>query len=370
MIFIDFNNLSSRMYSISIDLVLENEKKQFKKIGYTEVTNKHYNLIKKSFFNLIIKDLAFIKKNHTKTYGTMCIAQDGKKEKYWRSKIFPQYKVGRGKKNEFDKLAYKNFYIHKEMLLDVLSNLNMLVLRDVEGVFMNSDVSIEADEIIGVLSLALPQKSLAISTDKDLIQLTLNDKIRVYNPIEKQLIKWTKKQINDYNQLQLIKGQTTKKESVSIKHNTELSKEFIKYMKDTHDINVDNSMIQDINTKYQDIVKDFTKARELESKQLIKEGKRKMALNCSYFAPANFGDVKVKALLDNNTIEEILDMNPLYRERYELNKKLYLLNEVPKEIKQAIIKAYSDTEIVYEDSIAKQTFMDLGIDLSLLEVFK
>ena len=360
MILLDFNNNSSIKYSTAISLALEEEKKLYKKTKVAlPLTNKNYNDIRKAFFNLLLQDLEKIRQQFSKSYGNLMICTDYDKDNYWRQQLQPQYKANRDniKKNDFDKLAYKEFYNHKEEMLQYFKDSGLIVLEKLYTPFLkNSKASIEADDTIAILCTYIKEKHLIISNDGDMSQL-LSNTVKIYHPIDRKLVQKTKKEIEEYNQKSLILGQ--KKDNIfSIKHNSEISKEFIKWMQDKYQIEITQDMLYSILKNYSKYTDEFEKEMYNEDTKNIKDGKRKQRRNLNVFSKANFGEVGYKKLFEAYSINEVLDSNKLYKARYELNKKLYLFTEIPEEIKDCILKVFNEYE-TKENIYECQTFCNM-----------
>jgi hypothetical protein len=76
-------------------------------------------------------------------------------------------------------------------------------------------------------------------------------------------------------------------------------------------------------------------------------------------------------MLQNQGIEKLLLENPIYVENYELNKKLYLLENIPQRIIELIGKSFlSEKRNVSSNKYeAEKMFYENSIDILLLSEF-
>ena len=346
MILFDFNNISSIKYSVVISEVLKDQKEVFKKtkIAPDSLTKEQIKDLMQGFFKFMIDDLRKVNKLLVPRYNDVIICSDYNKHTYWRKQLLPSYKSNRDTKSDaFQEVAWSHFNNHRKMLLQALKFLGYKVMAEITTTFNNTEVSLEADEIIGVLSTK-PGKHVIYSSDKDFYQCMLyNDNVSIHNPILNKLVKKTKTEIKELNLMSCLIGQ--KKDNIpSIKHNTELNETFIKWMKTKHNLTITQDMLSTIKKdEYRTYRDDFVQDMKLEDIELIESGKRKLKRNLTPFNKAGLGEAGAKNLLKTyNNIEDILNINPLYRENYELNEKLYYLDKIPLEIKNVILDTFSN----------------------------
>lgn len=359
MIFLDYNNLSTIKYSSATSLLLKElniKKKDWKESKILpEINSSFYITQKKAFFNLFINELKPLISKFSKDYGELVICRDFDKKNYWRKELYKPYKANRDKESdEFDSLIEKYNFDHKSELLALLKA-NFKVIEELSVHFKsNPDASIEADEIIATLT-TLPGKHLIISNDGDFHQLLIKDIVKIYNPFERKLITKTKKEINEKNIRECLVGQA-KDNIVSIKHNSEISNDFINWMKEKHNLEITKDMILTISTKYKSYMIEYSDEKRAEDDELIKSGKRKKRRNLTAFSKPDFGLTTCEKWLKEYSLEEILNMNPIYRARYNLNERLYRLDKVPEEVKNKILDFYNNYEFK-KDTMTNQQFM-------------
>ena len=372
MIFIDFNNISMMKYSLVQKEVLGPAKDTFKKTGIVEVSSKDLDNLRKGFFNLVLKDLLYYQDRFMTNYNGLVIANDFSRSTYWRKSIYPDYKTNRDKpkQNSFEEIQWSKFWSHKKELLEIIKSLGIKVMEEIE--FTTEEFgteTAEADDIIGVLT-RMQGRHLIISSDGDFDQLLHDNRIRRYDPMAGKLKDITKKEINEKNTYNLIMGQS-KDNIPHVKERSSLTDEFISWMKSKYQIELTRDMASTIDSpKYKNYVEEYTKEMFIEDSKLLAEGKRKKRRNLTPFEKPNFGEVAYNNTFEHMSVDEFLSQNPVYRKNYELNKKLYLLSEIPSRVIEAIGRAYLKNTPDNDSAAAFQLFMANGLDLSLAYRFK
>ncbi len=375
MIEVDFNNISTIRYSSAIKIVLEEQKKRYQKTGYVDINNKDYIAIKRAFFNLMLNQLSTIYSKFGAKYGRLVICADFDKSRYWRKVVYPPYKANRDKKtsNDFDTTAKKFEYEHKQEILELFKHLNMIVLDKLEVTKETSRFfrkSLEADEICAVLAQYAPEPNMIVSNDGDFKQMLLRANIKIFNPILGKLEEATKAEIHKKMMIDCLAGQA-KDDIRPITYKTKVNKHFIKYMKDTHDIELKESDIKTMYTKLKSHMQEFEKMMKKLDDEEIKSGKRQKRRNMSAFANASFTTDTAKKWLESRTLTEILDEHKLYRMRYELNEQLYLLdiNKLPEDIVDTIIDSYKASTPEFDSYKATELLMFACADTSYVDKF-
>lgn len=119
------------------------------------------------------------------------IVMDGKDASKRRKKIFPQYKQNRG--GGFKLNRTHDFASEEEELQQMKYQMGRIILylKNLPVTFISID-GIEADDTIGYLTDMCRQKEelqelFIMSSDKDFYQL-IDDKVKVWSPVKKQLI--------------------------------------------------------------------------------------------------------------------------------------------------------------------------------------
>lgn len=359
-------------YSLSQKEVLSEAKDMFKVTKQVQISEKDMDKVRKGFINLMIKDILFYRDRFQKDYGEILIASDYSKATYWRKSIHPTYKISRDKErpNAFEDAAWKNFGKDKEIMLEMLRNLNVRVL---DRVICESEEygkeTVEADDIIGVL-VRTPGRHIILSSDGDFDQLLVDPRIRRFNLLSGKLEVKTKKEIHEKNQFYLIMGQS-KDDIPHVKDKSELSEDFIKWMKEKYQIELKPDMASLINSsKYDSYTKEYEKLMYEEDSKLLQEGKRKKRRNLTAYNKPNFGEVTYESTFSSMTVDEFLNLNPIYRKNYELNKLLYLLENIPKRIIEAIGRTYLSSIVKLDQASVQPRFLEFGIDTLLIHKFK
>jgi hypothetical protein len=128
---------------------------------------------------MIYSTLLSYMKNKRK-YGDMILCFDSKKN--WRRSVFEYYKASRRKsRKEETKIDWAAiFKVIDATKLDLSENFPFKCI-EVENA--------EADDVIGILSKHIQDKSLIISSDKDYFQLQKYNWISQYSPITKKQVK-------------------------------------------------------------------------------------------------------------------------------------------------------------------------------------
>lgn len=356
-------------YALAQKEVFKEAKELFKKTSAIEVTEKHFKDVKKGFLNLIIRELAQIQKQHSSRYGELIITSDYKKSNYWRKTIHPRYKESRDKpkNNKFDEVIWKNFIQDKNECSSILHELGLVILDTIQH--QTTGETVEADDIIGVLT-RIPGKHLIVSSDGDFDQLLRNPNIKRYNLLEARIVKISNKEINDKNQKYLVLGQS-KDDIPNIKFESELSDEFIKWMKDKHNIEITKDMIHIIKEKYSSYMEDYRISMFKEDTISIASGKRKQQRKLTAYKKPGFGEVSYRKMIEKQGLDSFLNENQIYKQNYELNKQLYLLENIPQRIVEIIGREYlhAKRNITSNKYQAEKLFYENGIDILLIHEF-
>lgn len=369
MILIDWNNIVTMRYSVVQREVFKNEKNIFKRTGKIELTDKHFRDLRTGFMNLIIKDLIRFQMQHGARYGDIVIAADYKKSNYWRKTIHPRYKESRdiNKKNAFDTEIGKNMKQDKNDLAEIIKLLGYIILDDIQH--PETKETVEADDIIGCLT-RIPGKHLIVSSDGDFDQLLINSNIKRHDLMSSKMVTKSRKEIQEKNYKALILGQS-KDDIPNVKFEAELSDDFIEWMKKTHNIEITKDMIFTIKEKYSKYTEEYKLEKYKEETILIAEGKRKQRRNLTAFQKPNFGEVAFNKMMANIGIDNFLTENTIYKDNYELNKHLYLLENIPKRIIEIIGRNYLDKKrnVSSNRYEVEKLFYANSIDVLLLHEF-
>jgi 5'-3' exonuclease len=169
--------------------------------------------VKNLIRHVVLSTIKSYKKKYGKEYGQIVIATDGRK--YWRKEVFEHYKASRKKARDASDLDWK-------LIFDTMSE-----IRDDLAVYFPYKVikydRAEADDIIAVLTeyvqtheliqeglMEEAQKVLILSSDKDFKQLQLapysSGNVKQWSPMVKKFITATKQEILDFTIEHIVKG--------------------------------------------------------------------------------------------------------------------------------------------------------------------
>lgn len=164
--------------------------------GFKEDLQRDEEHVANLIRHVVLSTIKNYKKKFRKEYGNeLVIAVDS--APYWRKAIFPHYKAKRKKSREESDVPWD--LIHKYM---------RLVLEDIREHFPWKVIAVqsaEADDIMAVLAQDIavrngksdslldtedaPEKTVIISSDKDLMQLMTHPNIRVWSPYKEAYAK-------------------------------------------------------------------------------------------------------------------------------------------------------------------------------------
>jgi 5'-3' exonuclease len=147
--------------------------------------------------HMTLNSLKKYRKEYFDEYGELIICCDGKHS--WRREFFPQYKAARKSGRETSSVNWSEvFEIFNQLKNEIKENFPYRVIH--------VDTA-EADDIIGTLVLRgreEGEKTLIISSDKDFIQLQMNDNVYQYSPITKKFLNGVDP--NEYLKEHILRG--------------------------------------------------------------------------------------------------------------------------------------------------------------------
>lgn len=357
MILLDGNNIAQKTFFSVLGELDKNgdiDKKNFV---------EEYEFHKKDLLNIYLYEVFnYITglSNYKSTYGDILIAFDTSNS--WRRRFYPDYKGKRREKEKekdrnekfISKLLYKYMQLVEKLLVD--SGFFVLKVR------YNETYGIEGDDVIATLVMNLcgdNDKHLISSVDIDFYQL-LNKNVKQYHPIERKILDVPSKRAVNQQLLEwFLKGQS--KDSIpSIKAKTELSEDFIKWVKENHDLEVTTAQIDKIETTHQYLNEEYKAVMFDLDEEEIEAGKRKRQRNLDMYKATMFSAKNYKEFEDN--LEEMLDTNPRYRHNFKRNQILVDFYKIPKPVQKKILDAYESLEkpeFVNKIKIRKM-FMKIG----------
>ena len=135
----------------------------------------------KKLRHMVLNSLRMYRKKYANEFGELVICCDGSLS--WRREVFPNYKAGRKSIREESSLDWNQIYECFNQLKKELKDNFPYQLIEVD--------TAEADDIIGTLVIRKrepDEKTMIISSDKDFIQLQMNDNVFQFSPIAKKLL--------------------------------------------------------------------------------------------------------------------------------------------------------------------------------------
>lgn len=167
-ILFDANNLAMRcLFAKGVIKTDENGKAILDEDGFCIVDFEFWRYI---LFNSIMSTLYVVK-----DAKEVVLARDSGS---WRKIIYPNYKANRVKSRDEDNMNWPVVYAQMDEYWEELKSVMPFKQIKVEKT--------EADDVIGILCLAMPDKYVVISTDKDYLQLSRVAKI--YHPIKREYV--------------------------------------------------------------------------------------------------------------------------------------------------------------------------------------
>ena len=146
--------------------------------------------------HIILNTIRQFRKQFTEEYGEIVICCDHYKN--WRKDVFPEYKANRRPKRDSDPVDWQHLFDCLNIMRDDLEKYFPYKVVYVEGA--------EADDIIGVLVHHYKEvPTLILSSDKDFMQLHIENGIDQWSPLQKKFLKG-----NPHDSLyeKVIKGDT------------------------------------------------------------------------------------------------------------------------------------------------------------------
>jgi 5'-3' exonuclease len=137
--------------------------------------------------HMVLNSIRLYRQKFVKEFGEIVIACDDKN--YWRKQVFPYYKANRKKAREQSELDWTAIFESLNAIRQELKEYFPYKVIQVE--------TAEADDVIGTLCkqfgsegpLAIGEKILILSGDKDFNQLQKYSNVQQYDPVRKKFIK-------------------------------------------------------------------------------------------------------------------------------------------------------------------------------------
>lgn len=261
-----------------------------------------------------------MKKEYNKWGGTHTVFyMEGRS---WRKDIYPDYKANR--KVAFAKQTPKEQEDH--LILQEAFDDFVQYLEDKTNITVLQNPKAEADDMIAIFIEAHPDdRHVLISSDSDFFQLLRYPNVTIYDPVKDIQIKQDGIYDDDNNKLEFTVTSTAKIK-VGAKNPTFVCEpkwyEYALFLKCIRGDNTDN------------IFSAYPGVREKGTKTTVGIREAYTDMNGKGYAWNNF---MLQKWVDHNEVEQRV------KERYELNKKLIDLSEIPKEVKDASLQIITET---------------------------
>lgn len=270
-----------------------------------------------------------------KKYGNLVICLDSH-TKNWRKDVLKSYKSQRKENRDHSVIPFDVIFKAINEFLDQLKINTPWKTICVSGA--------EADDVILCLAqfLGKTEEVLILSSDKDMIQAQRNKNVKQYSPLTKKYITAETKSDNldDWIQEHIILGDVAD-EVPRITEKTEFTDSFKEYLKNLN-LNITPKEFLNLQEEEQTKITDnFNILNKKNEKDIWKNIK--------------LGSKKIQKMIQENTLEDFLKSNELYKENYERNKILVLQEYIPTEIYNSIILSLKTQE---KDKINISEFKD------------
>lgn len=333
MIVIDYSHTMNRMLHVAI---LEAKPR---KVDGKLVTADFISF----YAHLLLSNLKYVVKYHSADYGEVVIAQDARN--YWRKEIYPDYKGQRKAGRDESEIDFGEFFEEAEKI-------TARIKENFPYKFVKVDRA-EADDIMYFLAKESTEKSLIVTSDKDLKQTLIYDHVDMFDPIKKEFISMDQSQITTWMQEHILLGDAGDN-IMNIKDKTIFSDKFKDYLKSkdiyTEDVKEFNAL--SISEKLYDEYDVFKKITAGKKKGQFSDVK-------DIFKKVPFGQKGVeKFMLDLKTN---LASHPMYQEKYDLNKELVIIENAPKDIQDAIFREYANAEVTFNSKGIMDFLMEYNL---------
>jgi len=330
MILVDFSAIMHQM--IYGGVMAAKPKKTNGIYNTSEFINVTKNLILGELFSVYSK---FIR------YGEMVIALDTGSS--WRKRVYGSYKSTRKTAREKSEINYQEVFIELNRLIDVLREHTPWKVVDVPEA--------EGDDVILVLAEENGKKgipTMIVSADKDMIQAQRYPCIQQYSPTQKKFLTAEQKAegdlSNDSMQEWLIEHVVlgdTSDEIPRITDGCKFSKEFLEHLESKGLGDLDICEFEDDNVKREFALNGFT---------VQKVNAKGQELGLKIFDNPKVGVKTIKKEVQKyGSLENWVNTSKILRKHFERNKELILMDYIPKDIKNAIIRSYNESSSEYHE---------------------
>ena len=354
MIFIDGNNIAIRTFSSCLKAIYtENDYNVTKENVHTNF-EQHRKDFEAIFFSYCFLDILNLQEKYKYQFGEVCVAFDSGQS--WRKLVYNDYKKKRAVGKEATEQEWFERKLRRKymnLFKKILKATRFMVVDDISITKNDNEYFAEADDSIAVLVKELDKNDhLIVSVDVDFNQLNENNiinQVRQYHPIDRKLMSVPSKTFKE-NWLHKYSHIGQGKDGIpSIKEFCILSEDFIKWCKDNHDLDVDNSFIKKIEKNHKEIIKEYEEEKALEDEKMITEGTRKKRRYLTIYKKGNFGEVAYNKFMldyDNN-----MELNSRYKRHLQRNKILLDFNYIHKGIKRNILLKFKEQNDIINNTM-------------------
>jgi hypothetical protein len=193
---------------------------------------------------------------------------------------------------------------------------------------------------------------LVVSSDKDFKQLLLFKNTHLFDPMKDLFHQMSTSEVEEFKMLHTLIGDSGD-DVPSIKAETEFTLEFLGFLKSKDIYLTDVKKFKELNISTK-MIQDFAEERP----------------ECKVYKKANFAEKTAQKVMTSG-VEEFLDQNPLYRENYERNQKLVLLENIPEDLQNKIQTEYMNSEVHHDSKHIMEYFLKHNLKEALenLNVF-
>lgn len=318
--------------------VSELKKNKAKKINGKYRTSDFIGMTKHHILNEIILS----EQEFGNQFGKMVLCIDDARNGYWRSDIYPAYKLNRKTLKDESEVDFSEVFEEINYLIDIF--------REHVPWKVVSYPRTEADDIILILAREFNpnEKILILSPDKDMIQAQRDtNNVVQYSKITK---KWISPELKSGNMDQWIQEHLclgdVSDNVPKVVDNTVFSQNFLNYLHD-HDLKCQTPMeFKKLN------ISKSEKTLLIKNFDIYKLNRKKESTGIKdIFKTLKFGPKTLEKQIETHgSLDEWLDSHPLYRKHYERNFKLVMEEGIPSEIKDGILTEYHNALDKYNNT--------------------
>lgn len=280
------------------------------------------------YAHLLLSNLRYLKKTFEREYGELVLCLDSKNN--WRKDFYSGYKASRADKRKESDVDFDSFYQMNTELIDSISQHFPFRVVQVDKA--------EADDIVGVLAkhFSLTQKTVAVSSDKDFKQVMEYPNVRLFEPMSKVFVNMTPEELKEWKIEHILVGDASD-DIPHIKHDTEFSEEFKKYL-------ADKGVYKDITVKELREMSIFPSL--VESFDIYETNRKGEQLGKKVFKKIGFAEKGAEKFAKD--LKHNLLQNSLYIENFKRNQTLVLFDFIPEDIRNKIVEGYKSATVHFD----------------------